>query len=640
VNHNSPWVTTIAAGTHSPKYTTVLTLGNGQSFSGVGIGSAVPSTGLIDSAAVGLPGAPANSVRLCFSDADNNPTNGVVPVLDPAKVAGKIVICERGGNARVDKSFAVSEAGGAGMIQYNTSVTLSINADVHWVPSVHFGPTEGAAIQAYATGTTNPTAALAEYEPLPAQAPVVAGFSSPGPAIAGGGDLLKPDIMAPGVDVVAAFSPATRGLDFDVISGTSMSAPHIAGLAALIMSANPTWPPMWVKSALMTTATPNDNTGGPIQRVGNATPFDYGAGQVVPGPAFNPGLVYDSNIDNWFQYACSINQLQLLGGGAEICAQVGSIDPSDFNGPSIAIGALPGSQTITRTVTNTQRLPGVYRPVISMPGFDVTVSPRLLVVPRGQSKTFTMTITRTTAPLNQYAFGRLTWDSLIPFSTSVSSPLVVRPVPFASPAEATFIGTGGDLTVNVGFTGTLNSSVQGLTAGTVTPFDLDTAGPDFSSSLPVAGPQVGLFTVDIPAGTALARFQTFDADFPGITDVDLWVYRQTGTGSRVQVGSSAGGTAQETVTLNAPLAGTYEVFVDLFAVGGDGTATVPLNSWVVPTTSAGNLTVNPASASVTSGPLTLALNANGLTAGVRYLGAVAFNDGTSTLGRTVIRFDA
>jgi hypothetical protein len=420
-----------------------------------------------------------------------------------------------------------------------------------------------------------------------------------------------------------------------------MAAPHIAGLAALILSANPTWSPMWVKSALMTTATPNDNTGAPIQRVGNATPFDYGAGQVVPAPAFNPGLVYDSDIDDWFQYACSINQLQLLGGGAAVCASLPPIDPSDFNGPSIAVGALAGTQTITRTVTNVDpEDAGVYRPVVSLPGFNVTVSPNTLTVPPGQSRNFSVTLTRTTAPLNQYAFGRLTWDPVPDRGTPVSSPLVVRPVPFAAPAEATFTGTSGQLTVNVGYTGTLNSSVQGLTPGTITPFDLDTAGPNFSSAAPAAGPQVGLFTTAIPTGTAVARFQTFDADFPGVTDVDLWVYRQTGPTSRVLVASSAGATAQETVTLSNPIAGTYEVYVDLFAVGGDGTATVPLNSWVVPNTSAGNLTVSPASTAVTIGPLTLTLTGSGLTSGVRYLGTVVYNDGTSPLGRTIVRFNA
>ena len=175
----------------------------------------------------------------------------------------------------------------------------------------------------------------------------------------------------------------------------------------------------------------------------------------------------------------------------------------------------------------------------------------------------------------------------------MSSPIAVRPVPFAAPAEAVFAGTSGTLTANSGFTGTVSTSVIGLAAGTVTPFDLDTAGPDFVPAAPAAGAQVGLFTVDVPAGTSLARFQTFDADFPGADRCGPLGVPSTGPGTRVQVGSSAGGSSEETVTLNNPVAGTYEVYVDLFATGGDGTATVPLNSWVVPNASAGNLTVTP-----------------------------------------------
>ena len=292
------------------------------------------------------------------------------------------------------------------MIQYNPAIGQSFNADLHSVPSVHVDPATGTALKAYAA-TPGPTASISEVLDLPVRAPQMAGFSSPGPAVAGGGDLLKPDITAPGVDVLAAYAPPTRGQNFDVISGTSMSAPHIAGIAALLKSANPTWSPMWIKSALMTTAVDTDNTGGHIQRVGNATPFDYGNGHVVPPASFSPGLVYDSDLDGWFQYTCAIGQLQLIG-GAGICASLPPIDPSDFNGPSIAIGGLAGTQTITRTVTNIDTEDaGVYRAEVSLPGFNVTVSPKTPTVPPGQSRTFTVTMTRTTAPIGAYAFGRL-----------------------------------------------------------------------------------------------------------------------------------------------------------------------------------------------------------------------------------------
>jgi subtilisin family serine protease len=635
VAHNGPWVTTVAASTHTRSVTKEVTLGNGAKYTGIGTGPGVGSSPLIDSTAAGLPGADATAVRLCFSDADNNPTTlPPVPVLDPAIVAGKIVICERGANARIDKSLAVANAGGVGMIQYNPAVGMSFNADLHSVPSVHVDPDTGTALKTYA-GTAGATASISEVLDIPIRAPQMAGFSSTGPAIAGGGDLLKPDITAPGVDILAAYAPPTRGQNFDVISGTSMSSPHIAGLAALLKSENPNWSPMWIKSALMTTAVDTDNTGGHIQRVGDATPFDYGNGHVVPKSSFRPGLIYDSDIDGWFQYACAIGQLQLIGGGAT-CASLPAIDPSDFNGPSIA-----GAQTVTRTVTNISKLQWIYRPEVSVPGFDVKVSPKLLFIPPGHSKSFTVTMTRTTAPIGAYAFGRLTWIPIPNLGVSVSSSIAVRPVPLAVPAQSVNFGTSGSITASPGYTGTLNTSTIGLVPATVTSFDLDTAGPNFSSAAPAAGPQVGLATVTIPAGTPLARFATFDADFPGVTDVDIWVYRLNTTGPpRTLVASSAGATAEETVTLTNPLAATYEIYVDLFAVGGDGTETVPFHSWVVPNSPAGNLTVSPASTPVTTGvPVTFNLMTSGLAADTRYLGRIDFSDGTSTLGSTIVRFD-
>ena len=127
----------------------------------------------------------------------------------------------------------------------------------------------------------------------------MAAFSSRGPALAGGGDLLKPDITAPGVDVIAAVSPAgdAGGNLYNAHSGTSMSSPHIAGIAALLREQAPrTGRPIWIKSALMTNATPRDNTDAPIQDADHdATPLDYGSGHVRPGLAFDPGLVYDSD---------------------------------------------------------------------------------------------------------------------------------------------------------------------------------------------------------------------------------------------------------------------------------------------------------------------------------------------------------
>ncbi len=196
-------------------------------------------------------------------------------------MAGKIVVCDRGVNGRTDKSVAVLEAGGVGMILVNTSPN-SINADLHFVPTVHLSDIDRAAVKAYAA-TAGATAQINQSTLIfNAPAPFTATFSSRGPLAAGGGDLLKPDVMAPGNDILAAVAPpANHGLSFNVYSGTSMSAPHVAGLAALLKDLHPDWSPMMIKSALMTSAT---DVLDPARRLRPARPvtFRQGAGHVVP----------------------------------------------------------------------------------------------------------------------------------------------------------------------------------------------------------------------------------------------------------------------------------------------------------------------------------------------------------------------
>jgi subtilisin family serine protease len=621
VAHNSPWLTTVAASTHDRAFIKTATLGNGASYTGAGLGPAVPSSPLIDSVNAGLAGADPAQVELCF-----------IGTLDPAKVTGKIVLCRRGVNARTDKSKAVQQAGGVGMILYNPT-TNSLNADFHFVPTVHVGTAAGLAIKAYIAGTASPTASLSAGVTATAEAPVMADFSSRGPALAGGGDLLKPDITAPGVDVIAAVAPPNHNDNlWDAESGTSMSSPHIAGIAALIRSKNPTWSPMAVKSALMTTAGQLDNAGNPISRAGaNATPFDFGSGHVRPANAFNPGLVYESTPLEWIQYGCGLGQFQLI---SDFCDVTGSIDPSNLNYPSIAVGDLAGTQTITRTVTNVDRAASVYVAHVSAPaGFSVTVTPSVIVVPPRKSVTFKVNITRTSAAFGAYSFGSLTWTDLR--GHSVRSPIAVRAVALAAPGETIQSGTSGSTTlaVRTGYTGVLTAAGNGLAAATVNTAHLVGTDTSFDPAAPATNPAVGKFTVNVPAGTKVARFATFASDYPDGTDIDLFVY-QAGTANLV--GQSAGGTADESVTLAAP--GSYDAYVVQFALApGVTEQDVKLDSFAVAAGSAGNLMVSPASQPATLGGIdNVTVSWSGLTAGTHYLGLIEYGDGSSVRGSTIV----
>jgi subtilisin family serine protease len=211
--------------------------------------------------------------------------------------------------------------------------------------------------------------------------PQIAEFSSRGPTLASDGDLLKPDVAAPGVAVLAAVSPiGFKGENFGFLSGTSMAAPHIAGSGALLLGKNPQWSPAAVKSAIMTTAYDLVNADG-----------------------------------------ADVHDVFLQGQGIEL--GVAPVAAKDVNVPSVALGALAGSQTVKRTVTAVEA--GTYRAAVSVPGIRATVSPAEVTLGEGESATFTITFATAGAPLDAYATGSLTWTSS---ENSVRSPVAVRPV--------------------------------------------------------------------------------------------------------------------------------------------------------------------------------------------------------------------
>ncbi|MGE5339424.1 MAG: S8 family peptidase, partial [Gemmatimonadota bacterium] len=558
VAHPGPWLTTVAAGTHNRDGQGSATLGNGSTYYGASVATAVTAP-LIDSIAAGKAGADPTQVALCYSSADGG------NVLDPAKVAGKIVVCDRGVTARVNKSLAVQEAGGVGMILVNTS-TNSLNADFHFVPTVHMQSTDRAAVKAYAataSATATINAATIIYN---AAAPFTASFSSRGPLAAGGGDLLKPDVIAPGQDILAAVAPpGNAGRDFNLLSGTSMSSPHVAGLAALLKQAHPDWSPMAIKSALMTTAYDVLDGGTPAPNTNPVLIFRQGAGHVQPNSAVNPGLVYNAGWNDWLAFLCGTT----TGVSASTCSALVSLgystDPSDLNVASIAIGDMAGVQTVKRKLTNVGSSTATYNAsVTGMTGFTVEITPASLTLARGETKSFTIKFTRTSATLNAYTGGQLTWSD---GTHSVRTPIVVRPVALAAPAQVS-----GSYNVTFGYSDTFTATARGLvpaaiTAGTV-------ADDPTDSTCSLSSPNAQLIPVTIPAGTTYARFSLFDADVSPGSDIDLCVFRGT-----TLIGSSGSGTSAEEVNLLNPTAATYTVVVQGYSVAGS--SPFKLHTWLL-----------------------------------------------------------
>jgi subtilisin family serine protease len=610
VAHPGPWLTTVAAGTHNRDGAGAVTLGNSATYNGASLATPVNAP-LIDSTAAGLPGANVTELALCFSSADG--TNW----LDPAKVAGKIVVCDRGVTARVNKSLAVSEAGGVGMILANTSIN-SLNADFHFVPTVHVQSTDRAAIKAYAA-TSSASASIAQGVVLTnAPAPFTASFSSRGPLLAGGGDILKPDVIAPGQDVLAGVAPpGNNGRLFDLYSGTSMSSPHVAGLAALMKEIHPTWTPMMIKSALMTTGYDVLDGGTPAPNSNPVLIFRQGAGHVQPTKMVDPGLVYDSGFTDWLNFICGVQP-------GSFCSAFTPIDPSNLNQASIAIGDMAGTQTITRNVKNVSgKKLDMSASVTGMAGFTTTVTPSSLTLNPGETKSFTVTFLRTAATLNAYSGGQLYWTG---GGYTVRSPIVVRPVALAAPTQVS-----GTYNVTFGYDGAFSATARGLVAAALTSGSVADDPTDSSCSL--ASPNAQQIAVNVPAGTTYARFSLFDADVSPGADIDLCVHNSAGT----QVGSSGSGTSAEEVNLVNPAAGTYTVVVQGWGVAGS--SPFKLHTWLLDSTAAGNMSVTAPAAAVTGTTGSIVLTFNGLTAGTKYLGSVAYAGATGLPSPTIVRVD-
>ena len=436
---------------------------------------------------------------------------------------------------------------------------------------------------------------------------------------AGGEDVLKPDITAPGVAILAATNnPQGSAPTWGFLSGTSMSAPHIAGLAALYFGVHPAASPSEIKSAMMTTAYDTKDANGATF----TDPFSQGAGQVDPPKFLDPGLLYLNGPADWAAY---------VQGTGEADFGVTAIDPSDLNLASIAIGTLSKPQTVTRTVTATQA--GTYTASISgLAGINATVSPSTFTVAAGATQKFTVTFTKTTAAVEQYATGFLTWTS---GSTTVRSPIAVQPVTADAPASVTGQGITGSIPVKItsGITGNMALGVSGLAPITLLS---DPANPvPGHSGDQNSGDAAGdvLWQVTVPAGTKLSQF-TLDTTNADGNDLDLFVYHMANATQYDRVWQSATGSADEQVTIDSPPAGTYLIQVNLYSVPNATTFDMTYAN-VAP---GGSLTATPNPLPVTQNQdATYTLKWSGLTPNQKYLGLVTYGDSTV---RTIVTVDA
>lgn len=617
-DHASPWYTTVAASTIPTWEGTVQFDGFEQAGASVSVpfGESVtgPSIAAVDAAAAG-----AVDPQLCLPG-----------TLDPAKVTGRIVVCDRGGNARAEKSQVVKDAGGIGMVLVNVPGGAdSLDNDFHAVPTVHLNAVHRAAVLAYVQGGVDrPITLVGENTTgVTTPTPQIAGFSSRGPMLADGSDVLKPDVAAPGVAILAA---TNNGPDeeptFGILSGTSMASPHVAGLGALYLGEHPKATPAEIRSAMMTTAYDTVLPDGSK----NTDPFEQGAGQVDPKRYLNPGLLYLNGVKDWAAF--------LDGKGLSDFPGIEPIDGSDLNQASISIGSLASAQTVTRTVTSTEK--GTFTAKASVPGVNVKVTPQQLKFDKpGQTKTFTVTFDNKSAPVEEWATGSLTWKSA---KNSVRSPIAVFPVTADAPAEVTGTGVDGSTSVEItpGLDGDLALNLSGLTAyELLTDPDNPVEGHSGDENSGDANKDVA-WIVDVPEGTTLSRFDLDSSDDDG-SDLDLTVYRVVSPDDLryYENWQSATGSADEQVTVPAPTAGTYLVVANVYATTGPMTWDMSYANVQPAGDGAFTATPNPIAA-VRGEKTSYDLSWTGLTAGTRYLGLVQYGDSAVRTVVTVTTPDA
>ncbi|XP_041005995.1 subtilisin-like protease SBT5.3 isoform X1 [Juglans microcarpa x Juglans regia] len=432
VSNVAPWQITVGASTMDRQFRSNVILGNNMRLEGESLSSTVLGSKkfypLVSAADTKAANASAEDALLC--------KNGT---LDPRKVKGKILVCLRGQNARVDKGEQALLAGALGMVLANSEIDGNeIIADAHLLPASHINFTDGVAIFTYCNSTKSPKAYITRATTVlgTKPAPFMAAFSSKGPSTIAP-EILKPDITAPGVSVIAAYTEAQgptnqifdeRRVQFNSVSGTSMSCPHVSGIVGLLKTLHPTWSPAAIRSAIMTTAETQDNRREPILNASyvKATPFSYGAGHVLPNSALDPGLVYDLSINDYLDFICALGyNVSMFSDNPYKCSKLISL--ANLNYPSITIAKLSDSITVTRTLKNVGS-PGTYRAHIQEPsGILVIVKPESLKFRKvDEEKSFNITLmVREAKASEDYIFGRLIWSDEKHF---VKSPIVVKAV--------------------------------------------------------------------------------------------------------------------------------------------------------------------------------------------------------------------
>lgn len=631
---NAPWVTSVGAS-----------MDNDISYLMLGVTSPASVAGnyFAQESAIGVPLLLSGETAGALVRAE--PLDGCTALANSAAIAGNIAFIQRGTCAFSDKHLNAQAAGARAVVVFNNvagaPIIMGGDASGITIPGEMVSLDDGLLLADALEAGDAVQVVLSWYnrQDRPDLAGVMADFSSRGPNRSAE-DLIKPDVTAPGVDILAAQTPTpfpgTGPSDqlFQIIGGTSMASPHVAGIGALLRQAHPDWTPAMIKSALMTSAyqagmRKEDETTP-------ADPFDMGAGHVRPNGAYAPGLVYDVGFYDYLGFLCGVTDA-VAPSTCDALAGLGyALDPRELNVASLGVAKLVGEHTVTRTVTNVG--PGAtYAVAVDAPwGIDVTVTPPSMTLASGESAAYTVTLATTdAATLGMWGFGAITWSD---GAHAVRSPLAARPVALDAPDEVVGIGSSGELSFDVGFgySGDYAALPHGLVAadrqaGNV----VDDPANDINTAL-ASGVGVTFHPVEVPVGTLLLRAALFDAYTDGADDLDLYVFGPDTAGYPL-IGSSGSGTSAERVEAMQPEAGLYLAAVHGWQTDGPD-ANYTLFAWNVGE-DLGNMSVAAPTSAVRSSYAPVAVTWTDLTVGTKYLGAITHHDGVGMIAVTRVGID-
>ncbi|CDY14584.1 BnaC02g25290D [Brassica napus] len=392
----APWILTVAASTTNREFLTKVVLQNSKTLSGRSVN------------AFDLKG---KNYPLIYGD-----------YIEGSQVKGKILV----------SGYSVSSDVAVATIIRDYKDYASISSR----PLSALSPDDFEFLVSYVNSTKSTQGTVLKTEAVFNQkAPKVVSFSSRGPNTIAV-DLLKPDITAPGVEILAAYSPLgsptedidQRHVKYSVLSGTSMSCPHVTGVAAYIKTFHPDWSPSVIQSAIMTTAWSMNASDIGV----SSTEFAYGAGHVDPIAALNPGLVYELDKADHITFLCGLNYtsktLRLITGEAVTCT--GNTLPRNLNYPSMSakLSKTNSSFTISfnRTVTNVGTPTSTYKSQIVLnhgTKLSVKVSPDVLFMKSvNEKQSFTVTVSGSNIDPKLPSSASLIWSD---GTHKVRSPIVV-----------------------------------------------------------------------------------------------------------------------------------------------------------------------------------------------------------------------